>query len=174
MSLISFVFIQAIHLYSSWGSVLMFLFILVSRCFSFHHYFGKASSNIWALHFGFGHSDLCHSKFLRHKPAAEKTVWHSHGSYFDVWHFQFPRRMQLSWEVMIRETESIHYVAKASHMLAFKEQDWNTEPQSYSAGSQHWEQGCEWCTFDGQVCQALTGCCILQNRNIWKEKVKKK
>lgn len=30
MSLISFVFIQAIHLYSSWGSVLMFLFILLS------------------------------------------------------------------------------------------------------------------------------------------------
>lgn len=75
---------------------------------------------------------------------------------------------------MIREAGSIYLVAKASHMLAFKEQDWNTEPQLYSAGSQHWEQGCEWCTFDGQACQALTGCCTLQNMNIWKEKVKKK
>lgn len=37
--------------------------------------------------------------------------------------------MQLSWEVVIRETETILSVAKASHMLAFQDQDWNTELQ---------------------------------------------
>lgn len=31
--------------------------------------------------------------------------------------------MQLSWEVVIGETETILYVAKARHMLAFQDQD---------------------------------------------------
>lgn len=42
MSLISFVFIQAIHPYSNWGSVVMFLFILLSvNAFPFTMMLGK-------------------------------------------------------------------------------------------------------------------------------------
>lgn len=38
--------------------------------------------------------------------------------------------MQLSWEVVIGETETIIYAAKVSHMLAFQDQDRNTEFQT--------------------------------------------
>lgn len=62
----------------------MFLCILLSEdVFPFIMMLGKLgqTSEIYIL---FVVTYLCHSEFLSHKPAAEKTVCHAHGSYFDV------------------------------------------------------------------------------------------
>lgn len=51
MSLISFVFIQAIHLYGSWGSILKFLFILLSvSAFPFTMMLGRLGQTSELLH----------------------------------------------------------------------------------------------------------------------------
>lgn len=80
--LISYSFTQTIHLYQ--GSVLVFHFILLSAVvFPFITMLGKLgqTSELYIL---FVVTLISVSECLSHKPAAEKTVCHAHGSSFDV------------------------------------------------------------------------------------------
>lgn len=72
--LISCGFIQTIHLYSNWGSVLMlFSFLLPWAVFPFIVMLGKLGQTIFCLHIVCGHSDLCHSGFFK----SQASCWES-------------------------------------------------------------------------------------------------
>lgn len=172
--LISFGFIQTMHLYSSWGSVLMFPFILLSvDVFPFIMMLGKLgqTSELYVLFvvtlISVTANFLVMSQLLRKLSAtlmgltlmsdisSSPEECSCHGRWWSG-------RLRPSFSLP-RPVECWHFEIR-TNTLSFK---------AYSAGSQHWKQGWEWCIFDGQGWQAVTGCCILENREIWKKKVRK-